>query len=607
MKKLFLFLVLAMVATYILNAQIAINTDGSEADGSAMLDVKSTNKGFLAPRMTEAQMLAIATPAEGLLVYCTDCNTSGSLKFYNGESWGSIAYDGVLNPVVVNTSRAIDPEENMVLASAGEANNWLIVLTLPNITSADDGLSITVKNVGSHKDLIQVFGHGSPANAIDGANHASLYRWASQTFVAFDGKWYVQDKDPRVSRVLDISPLGSWTSVQQVIDFLEIHMNSDPVNIPTGVSIRLGGGTHLIVNTVEIDLPFPVFFEGLAYGITTIGPGEGIAGKPLFNCISETYFKQLIFDANTLTGYGTATGEDAIVLSGEETYYEVKDSYFTDFWNAVNITKNVELWFFEVDVENSNNAGLFIDDNSTNGGAFIKVSETDFASNEVGIYMKRGKDAALSFINGGFYPGADNIGILYDPNTFTNIKSAFIANNGWNNTGAFVQGFDFSRPDGRDANVQIVGNSGIGDAKPSAFINVLTSITQSLTSLNTWYYMGYTPSDTILQKFKYNALDITYLSNYSTDLVFSVAGTIEYSGAAVFELGLWMKRGATVSGPYSVSRARTSSQSVYGYFTYFGKIKDVKKDDVFIIAIRRTSGGAGNFTLHDLQVFIESQ
>lgn len=607
MKKLFLFLVLAMVATYILNAQIAINTDGSEADGSAMLDVKSTNKGFLAPRMTEAQMLAIATPAEGLLVYCTDCNTSGSLKFYNGESWGSIAYDGVLNPVVVNTSRAIDPEENMVLASAGEANNWLIVLTLPNITSADDGLSITVKNVGSHKDLIQVFGHGSPANAIDGANHASLYRWASQTFVAFDGKWYVQDKDPRVSRVLDISPLGSWTSVQQVIDFLEIHMNSDPVNIPTGVSIRLGGGTHLIVNTVEIDLPFPVFFEGLAYGITTIGPGEGIAGKPLFNCISETYFKQLIFDANTLTGYGTATGEDAIVLSGEETYYEVKDSYFTDFWNAVNITKNVELWFFEVDVENSNNAGLFIDDNSTNGGAFIKVSETDFASNEVGIYMKRGKDAALSFINGGFYPGADNIGILYDPNTFTNIKSAFIANNGWNNTGAFVQGFDFSRPDGRDANVQIVGNSGIGDAKPSAFINVLTSITQSLASLNTWYYMGYTPSDTILQKFKYNALDITYLSNYSTDLVFSVAGTIEYSGAAVFELGLWMKRGATVSGPYSVSRARTSSQSVYGYFTYFGKIKDVKKDDVFIIAIRRTSGGAGNFTLHDLQVFIESQ
>lgn len=607
MKKLFLFLVLAMVATYILNAQIAINTDGSEADGSAMLDVKSTNKGFLAPRMTEAQMLAIATPAEGLLVYCTDCNTSGSLKFYNGESWGSIAYDGVLNPVVVNTSRAIDPEENMVLASAGEANNWLIVLTLPNITSADDGLSITVKNVGSHKDLIQVFGHGSPANAIDGANHASLYRWASQTFVAFDGKWYVQDKDPRVSRVLDVSPLGSWTSVQQVIDFLEIHMNSDPVNIPTGVSIRLGGGTHLIVNTVEIDLPFPVFFEGLAYGITTIGPGEGIAGKPLFNCISETYFKQLIFDANTLTGYGTATGEDAIVLSGEETYYEVKDSYFTDFWNAVNITKNVELWFFEVDVENSNNAGLFIDDNSTNGGAFIKVSETDFASNEVGIYMKRGKDAALSFINGGFYPGADNIGILYDPNTFTNIKSAFIANNGWNNTGAFVQGFDFSRPDGRDANVQIVGNSGIGDAKPSAFINVLTSITQSLASLNTWYYMGYTPSDTILQKFKYNALDITYLSNYSTDLVFSVAGTIEYSGAAVFELGLWMKRGATVSGPYSVSRARTSSQSVYGYFTYFGKIKDVKKDDVFIIAIRRTSGGAGNFTLHDLQVFIESQ
>jgi hypothetical protein len=37
-----------------------------------MLDVISTTKGFLPPRMTNAQRLAIATPAVGLIVYCTD-------------------------------------------------------------------------------------------------------------------------------------------------------------------------------------------------------------------------------------------------------------------------------------------------------------------------------------------------------------------------------------------------------------------------------------------------------------------------------------------------------------------------------------------------------
>ena len=39
---------------------------------SAVLQVNSTTKGFLPPRMTNAQRLAIATPAVGLMVYCTD-------------------------------------------------------------------------------------------------------------------------------------------------------------------------------------------------------------------------------------------------------------------------------------------------------------------------------------------------------------------------------------------------------------------------------------------------------------------------------------------------------------------------------------------------------
>jgi hypothetical protein len=39
---------------------------------SAVLDINSTTQGFLPPRMTNAQRLAIATPAVGLCVYCTD-------------------------------------------------------------------------------------------------------------------------------------------------------------------------------------------------------------------------------------------------------------------------------------------------------------------------------------------------------------------------------------------------------------------------------------------------------------------------------------------------------------------------------------------------------
>jgi hypothetical protein len=48
----------------------------STIDNSAQVDVNSTSKGFLPPRMTKVQRDAIVNPASGLLVFCTNCSTS---------------------------------------------------------------------------------------------------------------------------------------------------------------------------------------------------------------------------------------------------------------------------------------------------------------------------------------------------------------------------------------------------------------------------------------------------------------------------------------------------------------------------------------------------
>jgi len=82
-----IFVAIIMIASYSLTAQVAITTDGSSADGSAMLEVKSTTKGFLPPRMTETQRDAISTPATGLIVFCTDCGDNGEAQIYNGTAW----------------------------------------------------------------------------------------------------------------------------------------------------------------------------------------------------------------------------------------------------------------------------------------------------------------------------------------------------------------------------------------------------------------------------------------------------------------------------------------------------------------------------------------
>jgi uncharacterized protein (TIGR02145 family) len=67
---------------------IGIGTNSPEA--SAALEVRSTNKGFLIPRMnsTKRNSMEPASTAAGLQVWCIDCNAgAGELSIFNGEQW----------------------------------------------------------------------------------------------------------------------------------------------------------------------------------------------------------------------------------------------------------------------------------------------------------------------------------------------------------------------------------------------------------------------------------------------------------------------------------------------------------------------------------------
>lgn len=67
--------------------QVGINNDGAQPDPSAILDAKSSSKGLLIPRMTRAQRDALAAPANGLLVICTDCGADGTMNIFLNGSW----------------------------------------------------------------------------------------------------------------------------------------------------------------------------------------------------------------------------------------------------------------------------------------------------------------------------------------------------------------------------------------------------------------------------------------------------------------------------------------------------------------------------------------
>ena len=91
MKKIYSLMILVFVLSQMTaHAQVAINTDASQPDGSAMLDIKSTAKGLLIPRMTTAQRSAIGSPADGLMVYDTD--TKALWVYQSGIGWMQSAY-----------------------------------------------------------------------------------------------------------------------------------------------------------------------------------------------------------------------------------------------------------------------------------------------------------------------------------------------------------------------------------------------------------------------------------------------------------------------------------------------------------------------------------
>ena len=78
-----------LITTVSIQAQVGIGT--SSPDSTSILDLTSTTKGLLVPRMTATQKGAVSSPATGLLIYQTD-GTKG-FYYHNGALWNLLTID----------------------------------------------------------------------------------------------------------------------------------------------------------------------------------------------------------------------------------------------------------------------------------------------------------------------------------------------------------------------------------------------------------------------------------------------------------------------------------------------------------------------------------
>jgi hypothetical protein len=115
----YLLVIICSFYSVVVHAQsFAINTTGATADNSAMLDITSTSKGILIPRVSTAQRTAIAAPAKGLMVYDS---TLKQFAYHDGTAWlllstgnspwtvsGSNQYSAVSGNVGIGTTSPAD-------------------------------------------------------------------------------------------------------------------------------------------------------------------------------------------------------------------------------------------------------------------------------------------------------------------------------------------------------------------------------------------------------------------------------------------------------------------------------------------------------------------
>lgn len=560
------------------HAQVKIGNNPGTINSNSLLEMESTNKGFLPPRVALNSLSSVSplsgTVPAGMLVYSAGGTLIDGYYYWNGTAWVMFAA-GRANIVTKTANATLTKTETFVLAS----NN--ITLTLPVVTSADDGLSITIKNMGIHTDLVVVMGNG--AAVIDNGAIIALPRWFSLTMTAYGGNWVFKERTTVAANTLEVSPYGSWQTLQEALEFLNLHAWGPTV-------IKLGSGSFDVSATQVINLPFSLTIEGTSYGTTTIAAASGLANKPMFRCISDCSFKKLVFDATTLTGYGTQPGEDAIRLAGTGTYHEIKDCSIDRFYNAILDSSDAELWLFECDITNAQANGLLVQSNMDS--VVIKVAETDFIHCKLGIDLENGDEATVQISSAGFYNAtSSDTAIAYTPATFTAIRDIHITGNSWNNIGKFIDGFDFTRADGRDASAFIENNAGDGDHNPSCKISVNNNVsTTTVTTSGTWVKANWTNTSSVTTKWTIGNNKITYQSANRRNAFVIITGNISIGSAnKTVSIGI-VKNGIATTRIGETDLRLTTGSQPYQFSTVV-YLSDIGPGDYFELYCTSSSNG----------------
>jgi len=293
MRNLFSLLVFLSFCSQVFSQNVVITDNSTYTTGNAssVLDVYSVAKGFLAPRMTTAQRIAIASPANGLLVYQTD-GTNG-FYYYNGTTaaWVLLAASAG-----ANWSLAGNAGTNSSANFLGTTDNISFKMRTNNTQRllADSVGSVAVGSapvftagVEREKFLVDAGSSTTPNtsyNVIDGKGYIDNYLQLN-----------IQNRAGTANASSDL--VASNDAATEAVNYVDLGINSSG-NTSTGV---LGGASTAYLYSTGNDFAI----------------GNGTAGKNLL------FFTGGANEAVRITGTGNvgiATTTPAAILDVSGTY-----------------------------------------------------------------------------------------------------------------------------------------------------------------------------------------------------------------------------------------------------------------------------------------------
>lgn len=178
MKKILLTLVLALIGVNTASSQVGIGTETPEA--SAQLELQSTTKGFLPPRMTTKIRDDIENPVEGLTIYNTDDNC---LNIYVGFGWRNLCEEVGPNDVINPKTGQIWMDRNLGASQVATSSTDYL---------AYGGIYQWGRGADGHQAIVWTSANGSDGAEQNNETTTTSSSTAPGTafIIGFSGDWY---------------------------------------------------------------------------------------------------------------------------------------------------------------------------------------------------------------------------------------------------------------------------------------------------------------------------------------------------------------------------------------------------------------------------------